>query len=116
MLIDYRQKYCKEHVPEPKQTNADRYENRKRTGGKYFRFYHSKQWQRASQLYKINNPCCEECLKEGVIKKVDVTDHIVEIRDDWSKRLDETNFQSLCHYHHNLKTRREREKRTTPNK
>lgn len=113
ILVDYSQKYCDKHKPVTKQTDADKYENRKRMGGKYFKFYHSKEWKKTSQLYKLNHPCCEECLKEGVIRKTDVTDHIIELRDDWSKRLDENNFQSLCHYHHNLKTRREKAKRAT---
>lgn len=114
-LIDYRQKYCEKHKPATKQTEADRYENRKRTGGKYFKFYHSREWKIASQLYKLNHPCCEKCLKEGMIRKTDITDHVIELRSDWSKRLDENNFQSLCHYHHNLKTRQEKAKRATHN-
>ncbi|MGM0214288.1 hypothetical protein IGI42_001840 [Enterococcus sp. AZ109] len=112
-MVDYRQRYCDKHKPATTQTNADRYENRKQIGGKYFKFYHSKQWQKASQLYKLSHPCCEHCLKEGVIRKADVTDHIQELRDRWDLRLDEKNFQALCHYHHNLKTRKEREKRAT---
>ncbi|MDT2613515.1 HNH endonuclease [Enterococcus dongliensis] len=115
-LIDYRQKYCEKHKPATKQTEADRYENRKRTGGKYFQFYHSKEWKKASQLYKLNHPCCEDCLEEGIIRKTDVTDHVIELRDDWSKRLDESNYRSRCHYHHNLKTRQEKAKRATLNR
>ncbi|WVT91018.1 HNH endonuclease [Enterococcus durans] len=115
VLVDYRQKYCEKHKPTTKQTNADRYEHRKRTGGKYFKFYHSKEWKKASQLYKLNHPCCEDCLEEGIIRKTDVTDHVIELRDDWSKRLDESNYRSRCHYHHNLKTRQEKAKRTTLN-
>lgn len=116
VLVDYRQKYCDKHKPATKQTNADRYENRKRTGGKYFKFYHSKEWKKASQLYKLNHPCCEDCLEEGIIRKTDVTDHVIELRDDWSKRLDESNYRSRCHYHHNLKTRQEKAKRATLNR
>ena len=116
VLVDYRQRYCEKHKPATKQTEADRYENRKRIGGKYFKFYHSREWKKASQLYKLNNPCCEDCLDEGVIRKADVTDHVIELRDDWSKRLDETNYRSRCHYHHNLKTRQEKARRTARNK
>ncbi|WP_270328223.1 HNH endonuclease [Enterococcus malodoratus] len=116
VLVDYRQKYCEKHKPATKQTEADRYENRKRTGGKYFKFYHSKEWKKASQLYKLKNPCCEDCLDEGIIRKTDVTDHVIELRDDWSKRLDESNYRSRCHYHHNLKTRQEKAKRATLNR
>ena len=48
-----------------------------------------------------------------IIRKTDVVDHITELRDDWSKRLDDSNFMSLCHRHHNAKTREERRKRST---
>lgn len=112
-LVDYAVKYCSRH--ERKQADYDRYENRKRIGGKYFEFYQSKAWKKASRLYKIKNPCCEDCLEEGVIRKADVTDHIVELRDDFTKRLDENNFRSLCHTHHNKKTREERRRRSTLN-
>lgn len=114
VLIPYNQVYCNKHTRKPKQSDADRYEYRKAKGGKYFKFYHSKEWRKASELYRLNNPCCEDCLLDGVIKKADVVDHMKELRDDWSKRLDEENFRSLCHYHHNKKTRMEREKRSNP--
>jgi len=54
---------------------------------------------------------CEDCLEEGLIRKADVVYHKIELKDDWSKRLDETNFRSLCHAHHNTKTTREKRKR-----
>lgn len=114
ILIPYNETYCSKHKRKPRQSDADRYENRKAKGGKYFEFYHGKKWTKASQLYRINNPCCEDCLLDGVIKKADVVDHVQEIRDHWELRYDETNFRALCHYHHNKKTREERKKRETP--
>lgn len=114
-LIAYHLTYCDKHLLlHKKQKKSDTYQERKRKGGKYFRFYHSKEWTKASRLYKIKNPCCEDCLDEGIVRKADVTDHVIELRDDWSKRLDETNFRSRCHYHHNKKTREVRERRATP--
>ena len=115
ILIEYDQKYCNKHqYLEKKSSDYDTYAKRKHTGGKYFYFYKSKSWANASRLYRLNNPCCEACLKDGIVKKADVVDHIIEIKDDWSKRLDESNFQSLCHRHHNQKTWREKRKRATP--
>jgi len=52
-----------------------------------------------------------QCYQDGVIRKADVVDHIVELRDDWSRRLDESNLRSLCHRHHQRKTRLAREAR-----
>lgn len=112
-LVDYSIKYCSKHeeVNKPKPTESDTYEHRKRIGGKYHAFYKTKRWEKLSQLQRINNPVCEMCLKEGIIKEADVADHIIEIRDDWEKRYDETNLQSLCHAHHNHKSIAEKEKR-----
>lgn len=107
-MIDYRQKYCEKHKAE--QTTVKRKE-RKQSEGKYFQFYQSRTWRKASYLYRLNHPVCEDCLEEGLIRKADVVDHKIELKDDWSKRLDETNFRSLCHAHHNTKTTRERRKR-----
>lgn len=114
ILVEYSQKYCDKHKRfEKPKSDYDKYVNRKKIGGRYFKFYHSKEWTKASQLYRINNPCCKECLDEGIIRKADVVDHITELRDNWSKRLDDSNFMSLCHRHHNAKTREERRKRST---
>lgn len=50
---------------------------------------------------------CENCLTHGIIRKVDICDHIIPIKTDWSKRLDYNNLQSLCQYCHNAKTENE---------
>jgi len=110
-LVDYNQTYCSKHKQEAKQNLYDNYEHRKEIGGKYFWFYKSKQWQRLSKLHRINNPMCEQCLKDGIVRQADVVDHIIEIRDDWEKRYDEDNLQSLCHSCHWKKTKEEQEKR-----
>jgi len=111
-LVDYNQKYCLKHQLEaPKRGKADSYAYKKEKYGKYFRFYHSKAWRKLSEQYRYKQPCCEQCLKDGIVRKADVVDHIVELRDDWSKRLDESNLQSLCHSCHYKKTQAERERR-----
>ncbi|EOI42832.1 hypothetical protein UIS_00691 [Enterococcus faecium EnGen0313] len=108
-LVDYNESYCDKHRPTKVSTTT--YQQRKEQGGKYFWFYKSKPWKHASYQYRLNNPCCEKCLKAGIVRKADVVDHIIEIRDDYSKRLDEENLQSLCHACHNQKTAVERQKR-----
>lgn len=107
-LVDYDTRFCTQHKQaRPKQA----YYERKLKDEKYLSFYNSKSWRKASELYRLSNPVCVECLKQNIIKKADVVDHIVEIKDDWNKRLDIDNFQSLCHRHHNAKTKREQQKR-----
>lgn len=80
--------------------------------GQYRKFYRSKLWQNLSFQYRLTHPICEECLKLGLAVKADVVDHVIEIKDNWSKRLDESNLSSLCHHHHAIKTKRERMKRS----
>lgn len=109
-LIDFDKTYCDKHQPK-RVYHQEEYWERKEKEGRYFAFYRSKSWRKASELYRINQPCCEDCLIEGTIRKVDVVDHTVELRDNWDKRLDESNYRSLCHFHHNRKTQRERMRR-----
>lgn len=111
ILVDYDQKYCSKH--ERKTVTNVSYKQRKQYEGKYFMFYKSKSWKNLSYLYRLNNPCCEKCLKAGMIRKADVVDHIIEIRDDYDRRLDETNLMSLCHSCHNKKTAIEKRKRNS---
>ncbi|MEY9979035.1 HNH endonuclease [Lysinibacillus sp. RC79] len=110
-LIDYDQQYCESHKPRtqrPQQSYAERMEK----DGQYRRFYKSKSWQNLSFRYRLSHPICEECIQLGLAVKADVTDHIVEIKDDWTRRLDETNLRSLCHHHHAIKTKQEQMKRS----
>ncbi|MFM5339410.1 HNH endonuclease signature motif containing protein [Aeromonas veronii] len=67
-------------------------------------FYNSKAWRALRHYYITKNPLCEHCLKEGVIVPAHVVDHIIEINDDDSKKLDVNNLQSLCGSHHGKKT------------
>ncbi|MDO7487031.1 HNH endonuclease signature motif containing protein [Peribacillus frigoritolerans] len=50
------------------------------------------------------NPLCEHCLLMDKVTPMDVCDHIIELKDDWSLRLDISNLQSLCNSCHNKKT------------
>lgn len=109
-LIDYDVAYCDKHKSK-KNFHKSEYYERKQKDGKYFTFYKSTSWTKLSKLYRYKNPCCEMCLKENKIVKADVVDHIVELKDCWDKRLDESNLMSLCHFHHNPKTQQARRDR-----
>lgn len=105
-LINFDETYCKKHLIKYS-SNYDDYANRKEVGGKYFTFYHSKAWKQLSYSYRLRNPMCELCLKNGIYVKCDVVDHKIPIRSDWNQRLNENNLQSLCHSCHNTKTKAE---------
>ncbi|MDA5388780.1 endonuclease [Loigolactobacillus backii] len=107
-LVDYSVKYCSKHKHEyNKQVYHDRMENE----GKYQQFYKTTAWKKLSKSFREVNPVCVKCYERGVIRKVEIVDHITPIRDDWSKRLDWHNLQSLCLNCHNIKTKVETESR-----
>ncbi|UCN18389.1 HNH endonuclease [Limosilactobacillus reuteri] len=57
------------------------------------------------------HPLCVNCEAHGIYRKGDLVDHIIELRDDWSKRLDTDNLQTLCYACHNRKTRQAKHRR-----
>ena len=73
-------------------------------------FYHTTQWRKLAKAHKAAHPLCVECQKEGRIKAVEVTDHIIAMEDGGCSNCWD-NLQSLCHSCHNSKSARERHKR-----
>ncbi|PTM21078.1 endonuclease [Lactobacillus sp. PFC-70] len=113
-LVPYDVRYCPKHKHK---ANAETYHRRTygEHEGRYQRFYRSSAWHKLSRRFLENNPVYIKCYEDGVIRKADVVDHVIELRDDWSRRLDESNLQPLCYRHHNQKTilaREQREKST----
>lgn len=98
-LIDFDKRYCDQH--------KSNYQWRKSYEGKYLKFYQSKEWKIQSKQFLIENPLCIECKKVGIVHKAEVVDHKVPLKQNWDKRLDWSNWQGLCHPHHNAKTRLE---------
>ena len=95
-MVPFNQRYCDKHQPEPRASDNERYAYRKAIGGRYFKFYKSKAWRKLSYSYRQAN---------GLYVQAQVVDHRVPIRVDWSRRLDETNLQSLCNACHGTKTK-----------
>lgn len=69
---------------------------------KYIRFYHTAAWKKARLATLISQHyLCQDCLREGKVAPAYTVHHIVPIRDDWSKRLNENNLEVICLEHHN---------------
>lgn len=73
-------------------------------------FYSTKEWVQLAKLHKSLNPFCKMCEDIGRVKRVDVTDHIYNVENHPELKLDYDNLQSLCYFHHRLKTRRDNSK------
>lgn len=71
-------------------------------------FYGTSEWKTLRLRKLQKDPLCQMCLNNGFLKDGHDIDHIVEISDDYSRRLDITNLQSLCRSCHMHKTHKER--------
>ncbi|MBX0340542.1 hypothetical protein U0Q17_01674 [Lactiplantibacillus plantarum] len=65
-------------------------------------FYHSSDWQSVRQLALTRDHyLCQVCKRKGIIKQGNTVHHIVPIKDDWNKRLDLGNLETICMACHN---------------
>lgn len=105
-----RDRYCESHMHKQTERHKE-YDKLTRFNAEneqYMSFYHTKEWRTLRAAIKNRDRgLCLECKSKSKMKSMDVVDHIVPIREDWSKRLDPTNCQSLCHSCHNAKTKRD---------
>ena len=66
--------------------------------GKFARFYRSRAWRAARYVFLKTQPRplrCKCCGATAAHARL-VVDHIVAIKRNWSRRLDQTNLQLLC--------------------
>ncbi|MGJ9381521.1 HNH endonuclease [Salipaludibacillus sp. CF4.18] len=106
-------KYCDEHEEHEGITKAEsnkQYDMYARDQ-KSRQFYNSSEWKAVRNVARARvNNLCEICLNEDVITVADVADHIIPIKVNWNKRLELSNIQMCCHFHHNLKTQEDKRK------
>ena len=92
-LVPYGTKFCEKHKslhPEEVRSAGSRGYNRA--------------WQKARKQYLNAHPLCVKCMEEGRYVKATVVDHIIPHRGDKKLFWDQSNWQSLCKKHHDLKT------------
>ncbi|WP_090951771.1 HNH endonuclease [Parageobacillus thermantarcticus] len=101
-----RDRYCEQHKHLAKQRQRSRQNDK--DYDKYKRnqqaraFYHSKEWERIRlAALARDNFLCQHCLRNNRITPADMVHHIIEIKRDWSRRLDLDNLISLCNSCHN---------------
>lgn len=103
-LIDLKDRYCDEHKKETQEQirkwRKD-YDD-KRKDDRYRKFYKSTQWKIVRDyILKRDNYICQECIKDNKMTICNTVHHIVEVKDDFSKALDESNLITLCADCHN---------------
>ena len=69
---------------------------------RYNSFYQSAEWKALRESrFAFAEGLCEMCRKKGIVRAGREVHHIVEISQDWSKRLDFDNTILLCSDCHN---------------
>lgn len=95
-----RDRYCEAHKTQ--QQEETKHYNKNSRNKTTTSFYKSTAWKRTRQLALIRgNYLCQHCLKDHCFTPADMVHHIVEVKQDWSKRLDIKNLESLCNACHN---------------
>lgn len=95
-LVPYGAKYCGKHRSlHPEDTRS--------AGSRGY----GTAWNKARKRYLETHPLCVECMKQGRYIKATDVDHIMPHRGDSVLFWDQSNWQSLCHRHHSIKTRNE---------
>ena len=89
--------YCSTHKKQQqRQIDANR-------GTSTERGYNTR-WTHARKMYLAAHPLCVICLVQGKVVAAQVVDHIIPHRGDYALMWSESNWQSLCAFHHGQKT------------
>lgn len=103
--VELPNRYCAKH-----KGNADKTYNREvrynKDNIRYARFYASSQWKKLRLRKLAEQPLCEECLRQGYVRQATIVHHKEELKDNWDKRLDPDNLESICQECHNKKHKR----------
>ena len=62
-------------------------------------------WRQARLAWLREHPLCVDCLAVGRTEPATDVDHVVALAKGGAD--DESNYRSLCHRHHSIKTQRE---------
>ena len=112
-LIPFDVSHCDKHIGVSKRETNRAYDDMRMREEPHIRaFYADTRWHKLSEQVKLRDDyMCQECLRNGFYTVGNVSDHIIEVKDDWDRRWDMNNLQTLCVKCHNRKTREEKAKR-----
>ena len=112
-LIPFDVSHCDKHIGVSKRETNRAYDDMRMREEPHIRaFYADTRWRKLSEQAKRRDDyMCQKCLSKGIYTIGNVADHIIEVKDDWDRRWDISNLQTLCVKCHNRKTREEKAKR-----
>lgn len=61
-----------------------------------YRRGYDRRWQQLSSRYRTLHPLCEQCESEGRVTAATEVHHVVPIKVDRTKRLEEANLMAVC--------------------
>lgn len=72
------------------------------TNEQALKFYHSRMWRQARLLALVrDNYQCQRCKQRGLIKEGNIVHHIVPLKEDWDRRTELDNLETICADCHN---------------
>ena len=96
-LIPFDRRYCEAHTHHRRATDKAYNDERLKNNPEYIRFYGSREWKSARRLALMRDDfMCVACKREGKFIPAEVVDHIIDTKEAWHRRLDQSNLQSLC--------------------
>lgn len=100
-LVDSGRGYCDAHINERGKQSREVNTTYNQQRPERHRFYHTKEWKQLRKKKVAKTPYCERCKAKGVYRPVEIVHHKIEIEQDWSKRLEIDNLESVCRSCHN---------------
>jgi len=95
-------------APKAKERETERFGRTKESReGKY----NTTAWKRTREQHLQDSPLCIECEKKGRYVAAQVVDHISPADEAPELFFDRDNLQSLCNFHHQLKTNADKARR-----
>lgn len=87
-LIPITETYCEKH------RNCYNHEIRRKIDRRYDDFYHSKEWEQTQGfvMQKYHGLCVYSYIVEHKVVSAGAVHHIIELREDWNRRLDISNL------------------------
>jgi len=97
-----RDSYCVDHKDEASKKKAERNKRYDKNNRTTSTFYKGTTWRKVrEQAFKRDDGLCQRCLQKDKIKNADVVHHIEEVQENWDRRYDLDNLESVCHACHN---------------